>query len=125
MIKYSKFTDNIGSGSFTGTACQNTNKFQKSGVLQPPLPHTHTHTCTHAHTQRERERAPRSARPYVQVSLSLLTEVAEIKNVQGCDKDWCLGQIISRIDRVKFFNGRLPQISLGRFLNNTLSYLTS
>ena len=30
MIKYSKFTDNIGSGNFTDTFCQNTNIFQKS-----------------------------------------------------------------------------------------------
>ena len=36
MIKYSKFTDNIGSGNFTDTFCQNTDKFQKSGrVLHP------------------------------------------------------------------------------------------
>ena len=39
MIKYSKFTDNIGSGNFTDTFCQNTDKFQKSGgVLHPPPP---------------------------------------------------------------------------------------
>ena len=31
MIKYSKFTDNIGSGSFTDKFFQNTDKFQKSG----------------------------------------------------------------------------------------------
>ena len=31
MIKYSKFTDNIGSGNFTDTFCQNTDRFQKSG----------------------------------------------------------------------------------------------
>ena len=30
MIKYSKFTLNIGSGNFTDTFCQNTNKFKKS-----------------------------------------------------------------------------------------------
>ena len=39
MIKYSKFTLNIGSGNFTDTFCQNTNKFQKSaggGALHPP-----------------------------------------------------------------------------------------
>ena len=51
FIKYSKFTDNIGSGNFTDTFCQNTNKFKKSvcvcvlggggrgGVLHP---HTHS-----------------------------------------------------------------------------------
>ena len=41
MIKYSKFTDNIGSGNFTDTFRQNTDKFQKSkgrGVLHPPTP---------------------------------------------------------------------------------------
>ena len=31
MIKYSKFTDNIGSGNFTDTFCQNTDKFEKTG----------------------------------------------------------------------------------------------
>ena len=31
LIKYSKFTDNIGSGNFTDTLCQNTDRFQKSG----------------------------------------------------------------------------------------------
>ena len=37
MIRYSKFTDNIGSGNFTDTFCQNTDKFQKSvGVVTPP-----------------------------------------------------------------------------------------
>ena len=30
LIKYSKFTEDIGSGKFTDTFCQNTNKFQKS-----------------------------------------------------------------------------------------------
>ena len=41
MIKYSKFTDNIGSGNFTDTFCQNTDKFRKSGgVLHPPSPDT-------------------------------------------------------------------------------------
>ena len=49
MIEYSKFTDNIGSGNFTDTICQNNDKFEKSGgrgeegeVTPPPL-HTHTH----------------------------------------------------------------------------------
>ena len=38
MIKCSKFTDNIESGNFTDTFCQNTDKFQNSaGVLLPPL----------------------------------------------------------------------------------------
>ena len=44
MIKYSKFTDNIGSGNFTDIFCQNTDKFKKSGVTPPPPPSTHTHT---------------------------------------------------------------------------------
>ena len=39
MIKYSKFTDNTGSGNLTDTFSQITNKFQKTGggegVLQP------------------------------------------------------------------------------------------
>ena len=42
MIKYSKFTDNIGSGNFTDIFCQNINKFPKRGgawVLN--IPHTH------------------------------------------------------------------------------------
>ena len=41
MIKYSKFTDNIGSGNSTDTFCQNTDKFQKSvggGGYAPPHP---------------------------------------------------------------------------------------
>ena len=39
MKKYSKFNDNIGSGNYTDTFCQNTNKFQKSGrVLHPSKP---------------------------------------------------------------------------------------
>ena len=41
MIKYSKFTENIGSGNFTDTVCQNTDKFQKSeeeGVTLPQTP---------------------------------------------------------------------------------------
>ena len=40
MIKYSKFTDNIGSGSFVETFCQNTNKCQKigGGGVTPPQP---------------------------------------------------------------------------------------
>ena len=41
MIKYSKFTENIGSGNFTDTFCQNTDKFQKGGeegVTLPPNP---------------------------------------------------------------------------------------
>ena len=49
MIEYSKFTDNIGSGNFTDTFCQN-NEFLKIwggggglGKVTPP-PHTHTHT---------------------------------------------------------------------------------
>ena len=29
VIKYSKFTDNIGPGDFSDTFCQNTDKFQK------------------------------------------------------------------------------------------------
>ena len=32
MIKYSKFTDNIGSGNFNNKICQKTNKFQKEAV---------------------------------------------------------------------------------------------
>ena len=32
MVKYSKFTDNIGSGNFTNTFYQNTEKFKKSWV---------------------------------------------------------------------------------------------
>ena len=51
MIEYSKFTDNIGSGNFTDTICQNNDKFEKSGgrgeegvTPPPPLPHTHIHT---------------------------------------------------------------------------------
>ena len=64
MIEYSKFTDNIGSGNFTDTFCQNNDKFEKSGGRgeegevrggggggggnpHPPPPHTHTHTHTH------------------------------------------------------------------------------
>ena len=31
MIKYFEVTDNIGSGNFTDTFCQDTFKFQKSG----------------------------------------------------------------------------------------------
>ena len=42
MIKYSKFTDCIGSGNFTDTFCQNTNNLQKKGCTPPSL-HTHTH----------------------------------------------------------------------------------
>ena len=38
MIKYSKFTDNIGSGNFTDIFCQNTDKFQKGGGVLHPLP---------------------------------------------------------------------------------------
>ena len=39
MIKYSKFTHNIGSGNFTDTFCQNTNKFKKSrGMSYPHTP---------------------------------------------------------------------------------------
>ena len=34
MIKHSKFTDNIGSGNFTDTFCQNTHKFQNTS---PPF----------------------------------------------------------------------------------------
>ena len=33
VIKYSKFTDNIGSGNVTDTFCQNTDKLQKSGKV--------------------------------------------------------------------------------------------
>ena len=45
MIKYSKFTDNIGSGNFTDTFCQNTDKFKKGGRPRGvgggfTLPHT-------------------------------------------------------------------------------------
>ena len=48
MIKYSKFTDNIGSGKFTDTFCQNTNKFQKSGGMpHPSSAKTHTHPTWH------------------------------------------------------------------------------
>ena len=49
MIEYSKFTDNIGSGNFTDTFCQNNDKFEKvgggggGGEGNPPPPHTHTH----------------------------------------------------------------------------------
>ena len=35
VIKYSKFTDNIGSGNITDIFCENTNKFQTSGGLLP------------------------------------------------------------------------------------------
>ena len=31
MIEYSKFTDNIGSGNFTDTFCQNNDKFEGGG----------------------------------------------------------------------------------------------
>ena len=58
MIEYSKFTDNIGSGNFTDTFCQNNDKFEKSGgrgeegeVTPPPPTHTHTHTHTHTPAQ--------------------------------------------------------------------------
>ena len=45
MVKYSKFTDNIGSGNFTDTFCQNTDKLKRSGGgVTPPPPSTHTHT---------------------------------------------------------------------------------
>ena len=40
MIKYSKFTENIGSGNFTDTFCQNTKKFQKGGEEGVTLPQT-------------------------------------------------------------------------------------
>ena len=59
MIEYSKFTDNIGSGNFTDTFCQNNDKFEKSGgrgeegEVTPP-PHTHTHTHTHTQTRAAR-----------------------------------------------------------------------
>ena len=39
MTKYSKFTENVGSGNFTDTFCKNNDKFQKA---------THTHTGWHA-----------------------------------------------------------------------------
>ena len=46
MIKYSKFIDNIVSGNFTDTFCQNTDKFQKKGerwrFVTPSYTHTHT-----------------------------------------------------------------------------------
>ena len=48
MIKYSKFTDNIGSANFTDTFCQNTDRFKKSGGYYTPSP------------------SPHSARPWVQ-----------------------------------------------------------
>ena len=38
MIKYSKFTDNIGYGNFTDTFCQNIDKFTSTGGVT--LPHT-------------------------------------------------------------------------------------
>ena len=66
MIEYSKFTDNIGSGNFTDTFCQNNDKFEKSGgrgeegevggggvvgVVTPPPPPPSTHTHTHKPAQ--------------------------------------------------------------------------
>ena len=50
MIEYSKFTDNIGSGNFTDTFCQNNDKFEKSGGRGEEGEVT-THTHTHTHTQ--------------------------------------------------------------------------
>ena len=42
MIKYSKFTENIGTGNFTDPSCQNTDKFQNraggEGVALPTSP---------------------------------------------------------------------------------------
>ena len=40
MIKYFEFTDNIGSGNFTGTFCQYSYRFQKNwgGGVTPPYP---------------------------------------------------------------------------------------
>ena len=50
MIKYSKFTDNIGSGNFNVAFSQNTDKFQKSGGgwVGGGGTHTHKHTAQHA-----------------------------------------------------------------------------
>ena len=43
MIKYSKYTDNIGSGNFTDTFCQNIGKCQKSGKGCYPAPPAPSH----------------------------------------------------------------------------------
>ena len=49
MIKYSKFTDNIGSGNFTDIFCQNSEKLQESwGSLTPPTAPA-LHALVHGH----------------------------------------------------------------------------
>ena len=44
MIKYSKFTDNIGTGNFTDPSCQNTDKFQNRAGAGSCTPHMPPHT---------------------------------------------------------------------------------
>ena len=55
MRKYSKCTDNIGSGNFTNTFCQNTDKLKKSGegVLQCSLIQTDIKLPSHLHYKNE------------------------------------------------------------------------
>ena len=78
MIKYSKFTDNIGSGNFTDAFCQNTDKFRKRENVTPP----HT-SAQHALGNKCSQKLLDSAYKSTAVAIKIASKIALQKTAEA------------------------------------------